>query len=187
MAKTDESIIEETVPTTETTVVEKKVAVKKVKKTVKEALIKPDNTELINCTSSVLGQLVYVSKKTGVTVIWDNLGDEEFLEFGELITMKSSQSRFLSEPWIMVDDERAIEYLGLKNLYSKLANFDELEDFFGLPLDEMQSKLAQFPTGIRKLFGEKAREMIEAETLFDTRVINLLEKELHIELKPIED
>lgn len=189
MAKTKQNEnIELNKTETVTDIIEKnKEVVKKEVKPIKKVIEKPKNDELILCRSCVLGELYYKSSKTGQVVIWSDMGAEEYLEFGELITMKSSQSRFLNEPWIMIDDERVINYLGLKELYAKINDLDDISDFFKLPLETMGEKLKNYPTGLRKIIGEKAREMVQNDELYDIRVIDLLKKELNIELEKVEE
>ena len=109
--------------------------------------------------------------------------DEEYLDFGELITMKASQPAFLTRPLIIVEDDDAVENLGLAKVYENIINPDDLDKFFNMSLNKMETVLEKSPKGIKKLIISKAREMIENNQLYDIRKIQLLEKTLKIDLQ----
>lgn len=140
---------------------------------------------LVSCRNVTSGSLIYVSKKTGLEVNWSKLDDEEYIDVGELLTMKNGQPRFLTEPWIMVDDDDVVDYLGLRDMYDNIILKDELESFFRLSPDEIEAKLKIAPQGTRTLIAEQARIMIENDQLWDNRVIKILDKELQIDLSMI--
>jgi hypothetical protein len=140
---------------------------------------------MVSCRNITSGSLIYVSKKTGFEANWDKLDDEEYIEVSELLTMKSSQPRFLQEPWIMVDDDEVVDYLGLREMYDNIILKDELEVFFRLSPTEIEAKLRIAPKGTRTLVAEQARAMVENDKLYDTRVIRTIEKELQIDLSMI--
>lgn len=141
-----------------------------------------DLNMLVACRNVHDGEVIYVSKKTGLQTLWSAYGDIEHLDVGELITMKASQPRFMDEPWIVVDDEEVAEYLGLNKLYEKLVDVDDLDSFFEKPVDEMENILNKLPKGIKDSIAIRARKKVEDETLYDTRKIRLLDEKLNIDL-----
>lgn len=141
-----------------------------------------DRDLMVACRNVTDGLLVYISKKSGLETVWMNHGDEEFIDVGELLTMKASQPSFLSEPWLVVDDEDVAEYLGLKHLYAKLVDIEDLDGFFEKDIYEMEDTLEKIPKGIKESIAIRARKKIEDNTLYDTRKIRLLEDKLKIDL-----
>ncbi|MEM4995012.1 hypothetical protein WKH56_20820 [Priestia sp. SB1] len=161
-------------------------------KTVKQPAKKPvvkrteiDPNRLILVKNATDNSLVYESKKTGQVILWAESGDEEYIAVQELMTMRSSQPRFLNEPWILIDDQEdddIIQYLGLDKLYKNIINVDELDEFFSLTPQEIKEKLKIAPNGSKKLIADRAAKMIKDQTLYDNRIIKLLEEELKTDL-----
>ena len=166
---------------------EKVISKEEKKETDNKKLSMPDKDELICCRSVVNGQLIYISKRTGMVIEWSNYGDEQYIEFGEIINMRSSQPSFLNKPWIVIDDERVRKYAGLTQIYEKLVPINDLENFFQLDINEILdriNKVSQIPSA-RELLASKAREMIESKKLYDLRIIQILESELQIDLQTL--
>lgn len=146
-----------------------------------------DINQLVSCKNVTIGTLTYVSKKTGLEVNWNAYGDEEYLEVSELLTMRGSQPRFLNEPWVMIEDEDVIEYLGLKDLYTKMFELDQIDKLFSKQIPEIENILATAPRGMKELVVDKAREMVANETLYDVRIIKLIEKYCTADLTMVQE
>lgn len=148
---------------------------------------KVERDTLVSCRNLTSGRLTYISKKTSMETVWTEFGDEEYLDVAELLTMKTSQPSFLKDPWLFIEDEDVVEYLGLKELYKTIIPIDEVEEFFELSTDEARKILPRLPKGMKTLIGEKARKGIQEETLVNTKMIRLLENELHLDLFSLMD
>jgi hypothetical protein len=148
---------------------------------------KVERDDVVACRNLTSGRLVYISKKSGLETIWSEFGDVEYLEVAELLTMRSSQPKFLKEPWLFVDDEDAAEYLGLRQLYESLIPIDEVDDFFKLNVQQAKSLLPKLPKGMKALISEKARKGIQDGSLNNLQLIRLLEQELHLDLISLMD
>ena len=146
-----------------------------------------DLNEMICVRSVTKGGVIYISPKTGMQVTWEDAGVEEYIEFGELLTMKASRPRFLNEPFIVVDDEECAEVLGLTKMYETIAGVDDLDVFFSQKPDVIEAKLDKVPKGIKKLIGDKSRELVQKGELFDIRKIKILESKLEIDLQMLMD
>ena len=133
------------------------------------------------------GGLTYISPKTGFEVLWHDLGAEQYMEFGELLTMKASKPRFLNEPFVVVDDEDVAEKLGLLSVYKDMIDVEDLEDFFTMSPSKMEAKLEKAPKGTKKLVADKSRELVQNGQLFDIRKIKIIEKNLMIDLQMLMD
>ncbi len=170
--------VEPVVEVKATPVVEVKAPVKKIRPQV-------DLNMMVEVRNITNGSLTYVSRKSGNEAHWSQFGDVEYMEVGELQTMKTSQPRFFNEPWVMIDDDEVVDFLGLRHMYDRIIADHEIERFFFQPIDDIVSKLQKAPHGTRELIASKAREKVENETLYDSRVIRVLEKELTIDLSMV--
>ena len=141
-----------------------------------------DRDLMVACRNVTDGRLTYISKKTGLQTRWSNYGDIEYLDVAELMTMKASQPKFLTEPWLVIEDDDVIEFLGLKHLYQKLVDVDDLESFFNQSHTEMEKILDRAPNGVKESIATRARKMVEEGTLYDNRKIHVLEEKLKIDL-----
>lgn len=146
-----------------------------------------DLHELIEVRSVTHGGLVYISPKTNMKVLWEQLGDVEYMEFAELVTMKSAKPNFLNKPLLVVDDEDVIQKLGLTKLYEDMYNVDNIDEFFDLSVTDMSEQLKTMPEGIKTLVGDKASAKIKDETLYDLRKIKLIEEKANVDLQILMD
>lgn len=179
MATADKNKVDKVVDTAEKVVetVEKVAPVKK-----KEL----DRNMMVPCRSVVQGSLTYLSRKTGLETNWENYGDEEYIDLGELMTMKASQPKFLNHPWLIIDDKDVVEHLGLKSVYDRIIPVDELQSFFYKSPDEMLEVLKKAPNGTRTLVADTARAKVQDGTLDSMKVIKMLEQELTIDLSMVD-
>ena len=146
-----------------------------------------DTNSQILVRSVTKGGLTYISPKTGMQVTWDNYGTEEYIDYGEILTMKSSKPRFLTEPYLVIDDEEVAIKLGYKKMYDEMIDIDNLENFYKQSLEEMTEQIEKSPKGIKKLIGEEAASQMKDGNLNDIRKIKLLEEKLNIELSNLLD
>lgn len=175
--KTVEEPVVEAVEKVEENTVETPQPVNKPKKR-----LEINRDELIPCRCS-MSSLIYVSKRTSEKFEWSEYGDVQYITLGELITMKSTQPRFLKEGWLIVDDEEAIEQLGLSKFYGNLFEIDDIDEFFGLSESEIERILKNMPRGFKNTVAIFARERIESGELDSNRKIKLLEDLLDVDLK----
>jgi hypothetical protein len=144
-----------------------------------------DRSEMIPCRSVTNGQLTYISTRTGLMTIWNDFGTVEYLEYGELLTMRASQPKFLNKPWIIVEDEEVIDTIaGLRDMYNKMALIgNDLDEFFKKSPEEIENIIKDLPNGAKGLLASKARVMVENGTLYDLRVIGIIDKYMRTGLK----
>lgn len=131
--------------------------------------------EVMNNTS---GRLVYVSPRSMITWVWEEYGSTDLMTIQELLTMRSSQSKFFTEQWVMVQDQEVIDYLKLNRYFEKTLTPDELEDFFYLPIDEMEKILADSNAGQKALIAATAKMKYENGTFADVNKIKMMERKL---------
>lgn len=142
-----------------------------------------DPNELVAVRSVTKGLLIYKSNRTGQVIRWNDFDDVEYIEFGELITMRSSSPKFINEPYLVIDDEEVVESLGLTELYERMIDIDNLYDFFEQSVEEMAKQIEQMPKGSKNLISNTAHDMIKDGELYDIRKIKLLEEELGVGLQ----
>lgn len=155
----------------------------KEEKTARKRVAKIDRDEQVEVMNITNGNLVYQSTKTGMEVLFEDFGDKEWLEVGELLTMRSSQRKFLNEPWILIMDEEVVNYLGLDKLYDKMIDPEKIDSVFKMPVPKFKEVIEDAPRGIAELIVSRARQKIEDGSLDSVSKIRVLNDKFDIDLQ----
>jgi len=178
----DNPIIEDTV--TDEIIVEKTV---QEVKPVTETKVKwePDLHRQICVKNISRGRLVYVSKKqNGFETIWENTNDEDYLELQELVSLKNSYKRFVTEPWIRIkepDEVEILKYLQIYKHYEKILDVD-VDKMLTLSPDRFEKKFKTLPESFKQAIAGRAAEMMKSGELDSLKIKNIIEKEMNIDL-----
>lgn len=138
---------------------------------------------LVPCRSVVKGQVIYKSPRTlGYKVVWNDFGDVEYVELGELKTMYSSYPRFFTEPWIIVDDVEVIKLLKLEKYYKNIIDLDDIDAIFDLPNDKFIDVITKVPRGIKQLIIQRAVELLKEGKLDSIAKKEAIERIFNVDL-----
>ena len=179
MASTKKSVVlEEDIVDEE--IVEEVVVAKPAKKVNKP---KHDPSELIPCRSVRFGELRLIGPKTRMPYSWVNEGDEQDVEYQDLLAWRTLRARYLYEPMIIIEDEEICEeWTDLAKLYDEIEIVD-LKALFKLPHRQFVAQLKKLPTGMKSSVQNMAYSMIQDGTLYDLRTIKSIDEILGTELK----
>lgn len=164
----------------------RKTSTKKIIETteVKEAPIVKKTLPLdmmVACTNLFPGVLVYISRKqNGYEVVWEKQGDVDYLELGELVSMRNSQRGFFENNWIGIDDEDVLRYLGVQKYYDHALNYEEFNELLDLPFSEMKEKIRLLPKGMKENFRIQVSKKIQNKEIDSIKIIDFLKSELGI-------
>ncbi|MGF6375109.1 hypothetical protein M2140_000143 [Clostridiales Family XIII bacterium PM5-7] len=147
--------------------------------------IKRNHDELIECKSVRFGHLRYESKKTGNIYEWSNFGDLVMVEYGDLLPLKASKSKFLLEPWFLIEDDELIEEWGLGEIYSYYNEFDDVEDFLRQDAKTIRKKLPRAPKGYKDLIAQTAGRMLRDGGLDSLASVKVIDDVLNTSLKEL--
>jgi hypothetical protein len=136
----------------------------------------------ILCKNLTSSKLIFRSKKTGYEVTWTNHGDEQYVDAKELVDMRSSQPKFLEKPWLYIEDDSMVEHLGLTTLYKQISSAIDTDKIFAMKPIEMKKVVAGLPEELRKSVRDEARKAIKNGNLDNLRSIQILQKELKVNL-----
>ena len=85
-------------------------------KTSSRTIDKDDYVDVLNNTPQTL---VFVNSRTTGEWTLDGYGTRDVMQVSDLITMKSNQSKILTEGWMIIGDEDVVNYLRLGELYKQ--------------------------------------------------------------------
>jgi hypothetical protein len=141
-----------------------------------------DRFEQIPIMNITSGQLVYASRKTGAEWNFTDYGDIEYMEFQELLTMRSSQRTFFDEPFILVMHDDAVEHLGLTKMYENIKNPQQIDEIFKMSQVEFQEVLEKSPKGIKHLIIARAKKLYERGELDSVKKINFINERFQTDI-----
>lgn len=145
-------------------------------------------TDMIPCTSVCFGVLQYTSPKTGMSYVWADSGDIQEVQYSDLLAMKASHSRFLFEPWIVIDDEELYEQWkrDLGDIYEMLG---ELSDIRGILTDKTATQIKAIidksPVGFQETIKNTAAALIREGLLDSIAKVRVLDEALNTDLKSL--
>lgn len=141
--------------------------------------------EEIAVRSVTYGGLGWINSKNNAHYRWSNIGDIEYIPFGELVTMNNTKQNFLTEPYVILMDERAVEYFRLTGVYEKLAVVNSLADLFAEgDLVKIENALRDIrSTNMRNVAISKIKELRASHVLTNIDVIHLVERILCFDLE----
>lgn len=149
---------------------------------IKKSRPQRDMNELIQVICITNTPLVYESKtQLGYRVEWDGYLQENWMEFKELINMRSSQRAFFEEPWIICDWDVLVD-LKVDRYYKNIIDLENLDGLFKKSPKELEKILKMIPRGIKRLVVDKAFELRRAKKLDSISIIEVIEKTLDIDL-----
>lgn len=141
-----------------------------------------DLNQYITVRNGFQGMLIYISKKTGEVFEWDEFGDEQEIELGELKNAKNSNKNFFINNWFMFDDPWVIDFLGVGQFYKHTLPIDRFDDIFQMDADEAAKVLSTIPEGQKRSIAYRARQLISENAIDSMKLIAVLEKELGVDL-----
>ena len=136
---------------------------------------------MVACTNLTSGKLVYISRKQmGYQITWERPGDVDYLELGELVSMRNGQRDFFEKNWLGIDDPEIVEYLNIGQYYSNALDFEDISSFVDLSIDDMRKKLQYMPAGTKETLKIKIMQMLANDEIDSLKKINFLKESLDI-------
>ena len=146
---------------------------------------------LVPVKSGVQGILVYGSRKTvGYQIEWDSYGAVEYVELGELLSMRNTSRSFYKNNWIFFEDTdeytavEIYEFLDVTQYYQNTIIGEDIETIFTKSLEDIRKIVSPLSKGVKDTIATKARLMIDSGEFDSINRIQLLEELLDVELKP---
>ena len=143
---------------------------------------------MVPVKSGVNGILVYVSRKTGYEITWNEYGAIEYVEMSDLLAMRNTDKAFYENNWIYFEDTDeysatdCYNFLEVFKFYDSSIVGDSLEELFNKEPDEIKSICNNLSKGLRATVASMARTKIDDGSLDSNKRISALEEVLDIEL-----
>lgn len=145
----------------------------------KTTIKKFNNDEEIDVINYTTGKCIYINPRTGTEYIWDGFGDIQPVPFGDLVVMKASKPKYMTEPILIFNDEEIIKHFGLTKLYKNILKPDEIENFYNMDEEDMVEFLINATDQTKRIIVVLTRQMIARKELDSVFTVRLIESTLN--------
>lgn len=141
-----------------------------------------DLNQYVTVRNGFYGKLIYKSKKTGETFIFDEFGSEQDMELKELKDAKNTYKKLFVNNWFMFDEDWVPEFLGVSQYYKNALNIEEFDKLLDKPSTEVKKVVSKMSDGQKKSLKYRAIELIKDGKIDSIKTITALEEMLHTKL-----
>lgn len=126
-----------------------------------------------------IGSVKYIDKKTGDEYIWTEEGSSEYMTVDVLKRMNSKSPLFLKAPWLRIlDNDDAIEVLGLKEIYHNIDLIDDIDELVKLKEHELEQLVESLSLEYKNVLATNIMDKINLEELNNINAIRRFERVL---------
>ena len=147
---------------------------------VKKAGVEKKNygqTDLILCKSITNGLLLVTGARSGLLYRWADYGDEEGIEYQDLVYMIRSRDVSVYEPRFIIEDEEFVsQNPQLESLYESLYTTQDIKDVLSLPANKLKAAIEKLPIGVQKSLKGVASSMIDNGSFDSVAKIKILDE-----------
>lgn len=144
---------------------------------------------IVPVVCNIIGGATYISKKiNGYRIEWDEIGSVEYMELGELVSMRNTDRRFFEDNWIVLEDTveystlQLYDFLKVTKYYENILTPTELDDLLNLPKSEVVKICSSLSKGTKVNVAVRAKQKLDNNEL-DLNLLEPLEEILGIQLK----
>ena len=137
---------------------------------------------------NTVGGAIYISKKImGYQVEWDDIGSVEYMELGELASMRNTDRRFFTDNWIVLEDTaeytamQLYDFLKVSKYYENVFTPENIDEIFTYSKDKITKTIATLSMGLKETIAARAKQKLDEDTL-DKNIIDTLESSLGIQI-----
>lgn len=136
-----------------------------------------DQNDGIMCKSVVQGGLYMEGLKTKIVYEWGDYGDESEVEYRDLVAAVRAKSKFIFNPWLIIEDEDFInEFPQLQSFYREAFSVKDLRDILNQPVDQMIATIKSLPSGAVDSLKTIAAQQVALGALDSVRKIKALDE-----------
>lgn len=141
-----------------------------------------DLHQMVTVRNGFQGVLIYKDKRTGMDYRWDEFGDEQDMELGDLRNARGSAKKFFENNWFLFDEDWIPEYLGMSRYYKHALNSEDFDEIFEKSPEELEKTITELGEGQRKSVAYRARQLIASGDIDSRKTVSTLERCLGVEL-----
>lgn len=132
---------------------------------------------------SAVDNVIFKSPKTQMKYTWISKGNVEVLTISEILAMENTSGRFLHTPWLIVEDERVVQALGLEKLYNTIKKVEDIDSLIDMTSNEIKDIFESLPNNYKSNFRDEVYIKVKNKELRDVVIIDTLSDILGIKLR----
>lgn len=150
--------------TKKTTTPKKEVEVKVVSEetpvVVEQKVVEPVKTpkkyepsDTIMCHSVFPGTFLFSGPKSNIVYPFEAPGDENLVEYQDLLAAMMSKKKSIMAPHIVIDDEELLEdirWKQVKKIYDDMFAINDMDGFLAMPFNSFKEEFEKLPIGVKK-------------------------------------
>lgn len=114
---------------------------------------KYEPNDIIMCHSVFPGRFLFTGPKTKIVYPFEACGDENPVEYQDLLAAMMSKKKSIMAPYIVVDDEELLEdirWKQVKKVYDSMFAIKDMDKFLLMPFATFKKTFEKLPAGIKK-------------------------------------
>lgn len=142
---------------------------------------------IVPVVCNTAGGAYYASKKImGYTVEWEDLGSIEYIELGELVSLRNTDRRFFEDNWIILEDTddytamQLYDFLKVSKYYKNVFTPENIDEIFTYSKDKIVKTISTLSRGMKETIAVRAKQKLDENTL-DKNIVDVLESSLGIQ------
>ena len=149
--------------------------VEEVKKPVTRQVAKTtlDESDLVTVMNNTTGRYMYKSRDNRTTIELEEYGDTASITFGELKLMFSGQKKHITEAFIIILDEDAVEGINYTKQYQNILDPEQVEELLTKP-EVIKEVLPKMPKTMQEVVIYTAKRKFKNDELSDIRIVNAI-------------
>jgi hypothetical protein len=129
--------------------------------------------------NGLTGALVYHSERTNRRWEFTTFGQQDTIEYGELVAMKNRYPRYFTEGWLIVLDKQVQEEFNLTEMYKNIITPENADTVFKMDVDELDKFVDGLPDGMKTSFVNMAMEKVGDGTLDSSKVRKYIQEKFN--------
>lgn len=120
---------------------------------VAKTLRKYEPNDTIMCHSIFPGTFLFSGPKSKIVYPFEAPGDENPIEYQDLLAAMMSKKKSIMAPYIVIDDEELLEdfrWKQVKQVYDSMFAIKNMDRFLEMPYDAFEKTFNELPIGVKK-------------------------------------
>ena len=147
-----------------------------------------ESTDLILCQSITSGMLIINGMKSKTKYIFANIGDEEYIEYQDLLAMMLSKSANIFAPRFLIEDKKIFEdvrWKKVKEMYDTMYGQEDIEEIINLPIEDFRSTMNNIPLGLQNAVKTEVSTRVNDGTFDSLQKIKIVDEICHTEIQSL--
>lgn len=114
---------------------------------------KYEPTDTIMCHSIFPGRFLFSGPKSKIIYPFEACGDENPVEYQDLLAAMMSKKKSIMAPHIVIDDEELLEdfrWKQVKKVYDSMFVIKDMDKFLSMPYESFKKEFEKLPIGVKK-------------------------------------